>query len=59
MEALEEYHRLSQTVPEVKCTTCDVLTKSQAYVIVLRRAHITRRWYFCSLEHLRTWAKPV
>jgi hypothetical protein len=61
MEALvdEEYHARAQEIPENHCGVCGKYPTSQAYEIVLRRPHITRRWHFCSLEHLRIGMGPV
>jgi hypothetical protein len=57
---IETFHsREPREVPEVQCGVCGAWTDSQVYSITLHRALVTRKWFFCGLDHLRVWAEPV
>jgi len=55
----ETFHSPAQEVPDVDCAVCHEPASTQAYVVALKRPLVTRKWYFCSLAHLRVWAAPV
>lgn len=55
----EIYHQTPMHVPVYKCDYCGERTTTQAYSLMQARSKITREWFFCKLECLRSWSAPV